>query len=713
MALNKNEIAILLSLKDEASAGVSRFGSTAAKTLAGVAVAAAIAGGAVAQAMDFEDAIADLSAITGAVGDDLDFLSEKSREFGKTTTLSAVQSAEAFKLVASAKPELLENKEALAEVTEQTILLAEASGTLLPAAAKTVGSSLNQFSADADEAARFVNVLAAGAKYGASEIVDSSAALAQFGTVASDAGLSFEETNALIQMNAAVAIKGAKAGTGLRGVILKLTTQTRDEFNPALVGTAQALKNLAAAELTATEKKKLFGEESITSANALIKEADNFEKLVEKITATNVASEQASVKTNTLTNDLKKLGNATTDRAIGLGKSLTPALRDVVQGTTAFISDTDSLLSLLPELGTIVSVVGIKMAATAVSSGAMATGFVTVATTVKALTKSLLPLAAALGVVEIVKLGNVAWEAWNARLEASESRARGAAAAQDAYNKILIPAKDRLRELGIELDKTDPTNVNMVNDALRILNADTRVNLPPVAAAVRDIGTAADESREKTTQFLADMAIETKAYEESIQRTFDSLGIGVSESMAETYMDAARTFDEFVNSNALSKDELQLLWNELVQSAQAMGADISDEFLRMAEAKGLSTGEMIRHGEKTKAALAKEAKAWSNTFKHMVTSGNFTKAALQRVLNDVIRAYQAAGKAVPESVKRMAIAIELSTKAMNAARPSAWRMSIASWQKLLEARPRLQKRTRNRCEQPQARSAWAGRWATS
>ena len=180
--------------------------SVAVTAAAGVAVAAT--GALVAKffldstkaATDFNKSMANLSAITGATGKDLQFLRETALEFGATTTLSATQASEALKLVASAKPDLLSNAAALKEVTKQAVLLAEASGGTLTLgdSAGVVGKALNQFSEDADQAARFVNVLAAGAKFGSSEVLATSLALKNAGVAAASAGVSFEETNAAI-----------------------------------------------------------------------------------------------------------------------------------------------------------------------------------------------------------------------------------------------------------------------------------------------------------------------------------------------------------------------------------------------------------------------------------------------------------------------------------------------------------------------------------
>jgi len=324
--------------------GVGNEMSIAAKRMAAVGTAAVAASTAMAavyavdKAKEFEKSMSDLSAITGATGKDLDFLSSKAMEFGSQTTKSAAQAAEAFKLVASAKPDLLANAEALAAVTRETITLSEAAGTSLPESAATLGASLNQFNADAKESGRFINVLAAGAKFGASEISNTAEALKVSGTVAHSVGLSFEQTNAAIQALASVAIKGSEAGTGLRGVLLKLSTQSRDEFNPEIVGFTQAIKNLAAAHLTTTEKAKLFGQESITAASALITQADSLDTLTGKLTDTNTAYDQARTRVNNLDGDLKILNSAMEAQAIMAGSVVSLSLRTLVQGFTDVIS---------------------------------------------------------------------------------------------------------------------------------------------------------------------------------------------------------------------------------------------------------------------------------------------------------------------------------------------------------------------------------------
>jgi TP901 family phage tail tape measure protein len=303
-------------------------------TLAAVTGGVALFAGSAQKIRQFEKSISDLSAITGAAGADLDKLTEASKRIGQTTTLSASQAAEAFKLIASAKPDLLENVDALTATTEAAVTLAEAAGLDLPTAASALGESLNQFGEGAESAGKFINILAAGAKFGSSEISQTSEALINAGTVAKLAGLSFEETNAAIQAMAAAGIKGSDAGTKLRSVLIKLQVQANDEFNPAVVGINEALQNLGDANLSVTEKVAIFGERSVATADILIDQLDVLNRVEEQVTGTSEAYDQAAKRVDNLDGDIKRLTSAFEAFQLNMANGTLPILRTTIQGFT-------------------------------------------------------------------------------------------------------------------------------------------------------------------------------------------------------------------------------------------------------------------------------------------------------------------------------------------------------------------------------------------
>lgn len=275
----------------------------------------------------FERAVDNLSSITGATGNQLKILENAAKDFGNSTSASALQAVEAMKLIASAKPELLENAEALKMVTAQAVILADASGMSLPQAADSLTLALNQMGAGADQAGRYINVMAAGAKFGASEIAQSTDALKQFAVSAKGVGLSIEEANAGIQALAAVGIKGGEAGTALRNVLLKLETEADTKLKPSLNGLAGALDNLSAKNLSTAELTKLFGLENINASNALMGNTEQIRLLTAQLTGTQTAIEQAKTNTDNYEGSLRRMQNALEGAYTEMGAKFNPILK--------------------------------------------------------------------------------------------------------------------------------------------------------------------------------------------------------------------------------------------------------------------------------------------------------------------------------------------------------------------------------------------------
>lgn len=319
---------------DRSATGAATAVSALAAAAGAIGVGSAVKN-AISVNRDFNKSISELSAITGATGRDLQFLTQASKEFGATTTLSASQAATAFKLIASAKPDLLSNAEALKVVTGEAIALAEAAGIDLPQAANALGNALNQFGADASEAGRFINVLAAGSKFGSSSIEETSEALKNAGVSAANAKLSFEATNAAIQALATSGLRGAEAGTGLRNVLTILDTSADKSLRPSIVGLAGALDELASRQLDNTEFVKLFGRENQNAARILLNQRENFKGLTTALTGTNVAYEQAATRVDNLNGDLLGLASAFEGVQIEAAQLADGGLRKVTQALTA------------------------------------------------------------------------------------------------------------------------------------------------------------------------------------------------------------------------------------------------------------------------------------------------------------------------------------------------------------------------------------------
>ena len=270
------------------------------------------------EVIEFAKATADLSAITGATGDDLKFFQEEARAVGAATTKSATGYLKAIKLIASAKPELLQQGKLLAAVTREAVALSEASGLDLPEAADSLTTALNQFGAPAEDASRFINAMAAAAKFGSAEIPQMSKVLTIAGTVASTSGIQFEEFAATVTRLAAFKTQTNILATSLRNIFIALQAGA-DETNPQIVGLETALDNLADQGLDTSEMITKFGKDSLVVAQQLISVRGELGGLTKNLTGTKTAYEQAKTRTDGLAGATDKLNSSWSELLLTLG----------------------------------------------------------------------------------------------------------------------------------------------------------------------------------------------------------------------------------------------------------------------------------------------------------------------------------------------------------------------------------------------------------
>lgn len=309
---------------------------------AGVAGVTSALTDAVRTSMEFERSLSGLSALTGATGEDLEFIRRQAISLSAQSELSARDVVEAMKLIGGQRPELLDAADGLAAVTKATITLAEASETPIEDSARALTGALGQFGKGAEYASTFVNVLAAGAKEGAAEIPYLQQAVEKSGSAASSAGLSFEQLVAVIEGVAPRFTRAEEAGTSLRAIFTKLEGQTNDKLKPSVVGIHQALANLAEQELSTAQLTKLFGLENINMARALLDARGNIKQLEGAVTGTHVAEEQARVTTDNLAGAVKELGNAWDAFILSLNRS-DGALAGTVRWLTSLIDNVRKL----------------------------------------------------------------------------------------------------------------------------------------------------------------------------------------------------------------------------------------------------------------------------------------------------------------------------------------------------------------------------------
>ncbi len=261
-------------------------------------------------AMGFEKSMSQLSSLTGMVGKDLEQLKEYAIELGSTSTLTASQVADAFRLIGSQQPQLLASGEALKEVTKYAITLSEAAGIDLVTAAQTLSTSINQMGGDSDNAARYVNVLAAASQKGAGDIAWLGEAITKSATAAKAVGTDYEELVANLEQLAKGGFDASTAGTALRSIIMNLEKQANQEFKPSIVGLTQAFENLGKANLDIVGYQEIAGKMFASQAKVLADAAGEARNMTTAITGTNTATQQASTNTANLEGSLKSLASA-------------------------------------------------------------------------------------------------------------------------------------------------------------------------------------------------------------------------------------------------------------------------------------------------------------------------------------------------------------------------------------------------------------------
>jgi TP901 family phage tail tape measure protein len=322
-------------------------------SLVGAFAIKAVVSDAIRTIVQFDQAIADLGAITGTTGKSLDAFKKQVLAVSAATGKGASEIAKAFQIVGSAQPELLKSAKALGEVTKQAVLLAQSGGLDVPNAANALTLAMNQFGASAKDAAAFTDILANSQQKGTATIEQLAEALINSGAVANSVGLSFEETNVALQAMAKGGLIGSIAGTGLAGVLKKLATQSRDDLNPELHSMAEITRTLSDENLDLKQATKLVGEEHAKSLLTLTSQVEVVENLTGALNDQGAAADQAAQKMDTMSGRAEQMGSAWHRYILSLEDGSGPiggVIKDL-QSMTLAMFDNSRIAKELSEVG--------------------------------------------------------------------------------------------------------------------------------------------------------------------------------------------------------------------------------------------------------------------------------------------------------------------------------------------------------------------------
>ena len=359
----------------------SQLSSTALK-IAALGLAAI----AVKSQISLDKSLKSLSAITGVTGKEFDKFKIEIEKSAKASKIFKGDMADAMAIVGSAKSELLGNAEALAKVTNATIILKKASGDDLATAADNLTGVMNQFNITANESERVINVLSAGSIVGAANISLVNESMKNFGAVANSSNISLEKSVAIIEVLSKKNIKGAEAGTKARGAVLKLK-QANLGYGSGVFDISDALDevNKKMASFSSAAKKdayiqKVFGAENVTAGQILLDNTKLLDEYTKAITGTDSAFTQAKINTSSFSNLIDEMvasfKNAitTTDdnnKSLAVAKK---ALKYVANNMSKILAVIFPLIAALVAFKTVMFAVNAVMAANPV--GAIVVGVI-------------------------------------------------------------------------------------------------------------------------------------------------------------------------------------------------------------------------------------------------------------------------------------------------------------------------------------------------
>jgi TP901 family phage tail tape measure protein len=201
----------------------------------------------------FELQMAKVKAVSGATGAEFEALSKNAKDLGASTIFSAKQVAELqteFAKLGFTADEIL-------KVTEATLALAQATDSDLARAAEVAGSTLRAFQLDASETERVTDVMAKSFSTSALDMETFAESMKYVASGCKSAGLSIEETTAMLAVMAKAGIKGSQAGTSLRRIISDLgagsepVTRKNQTIGAAGIGLADAKDEVGRSAQTA------------------------------------------------------------------------------------------------------------------------------------------------------------------------------------------------------------------------------------------------------------------------------------------------------------------------------------------------------------------------------------------------------------------------------------------------------------------------------
>lgn len=310
---------------------------------------------------DFEAAMSEVKAISGATSEEFAQLTEKANQMGAVTKFTASESAEAFKYMAQAGWDAKEMMDGI----EGLMALAAASGEDLGTTSDIVTDALTAFGMAAKDSGRFADVMAMAASATNTDVAKMGETFKYVAPVAGSLGYSIEDTAVAIGLMANNGIKASQAGTSLRSLLTNLThpvgqaADAIEELGISVTNADGSVKPLSQtmqelrekfSTLTDAEKAQysamLAGQEGMSGLLAIVNASDqDFADLTEQINNSSGAAQQMSdIMMDNLAGKFELFTGALDSMKMSLGEKFKPYLVDALEWLTNKVPDVENAL---------------------------------------------------------------------------------------------------------------------------------------------------------------------------------------------------------------------------------------------------------------------------------------------------------------------------------------------------------------------------------
>lgn len=299
----------------------------------------------------FEATMSKVQAVGEMTAKEIETVTEKAKEMGRTTKFTATEAGEAFTYMAQAG---WSTQQMLAGI-DGVLALSAADGLDLASTASIVTDTLAAFGLKAEDTSRFADVLAKAAATTNVNVAQMGETFKYVAPIAGAMGYSIDDMATAIGLMANASVKGSMAGTALKTAISNLVTPT-DEQQKLMkqlgvnmtdsAGNAQSFHTVMSdlrtgfSKLSATEKtaaaSTLFGSYAMSGMLAIMNAAqEDFDSLSESIAnSEGTAERMAEIMLDNVAGSFTLLQSAVEGVKISLGERLAPYLRQFASWLT-------------------------------------------------------------------------------------------------------------------------------------------------------------------------------------------------------------------------------------------------------------------------------------------------------------------------------------------------------------------------------------------